>query len=77
MKVLSKTELKELKTKYTVGSRVKLVLMNDPYADKLVPGDRGTVISVDDIGTIHIHWDCGSSLGVVYGEDLCELVDPF
>ena len=77
MKVLSKVELKELKTKYAVGSRVKLVLMNDPYANILAPGDRGTVISVDDIGTIHVRWDCGSSLGIVYGEDLCELLESF
>ena len=30
---------------------------------------QGTVIDVDDIGTIHILWDSGSTLGVVYGED--------
>ena len=42
--------------------------MNDPYT-KLKPGDRGTVSMVDDTGTIFVNWDCGSSLGVVYGED--------
>lgn len=29
---------------------------------------------VDDIGTIHVRWDCGSSLGVVYPEDKCEII---
>lgn len=43
--------------------------MNDPYT-KLVPGDQGTVEFVDDIGTIHVRWDCGSGLGVAYGEDI-------
>ncbi len=43
--------------------------MNDPFA-KLVPGDRGAVICVDDIGTIHVEWDCGSGLGIAYGEDV-------
>ena len=38
-------------------------------------GARGTVVSVDDIGTIHIRWDCGSSLGVSYGEDVCRKLD--
>lgn len=74
-KILSKSELKELREKYIVGTRVELVHMNDPYANKLSAGEQGTVIRIDDIGTIHVHWDCGSSLGVVYGEDLCKLVD--
>ena len=53
------------------GTRVILVRMNDPYT-KLQPGDKGTVTSVDDIGTIHVNWDCGSSLGVVFSEDECK-----
>lgn len=57
-----------LKKKYPAGTRVELVRMDDPYT-KLRPGDRGTVRDVDDIGTIHVSWDCGSSLGVVDGED--------
>ena len=48
--------------------------MDDPYNRKLVPGCKGTVISVDSIGTIHVAWDCGSSLGVTYGEDACRKV---
>lgn len=66
--------LKQLKIYYTSGTRVILVRMNDPYT-KLQPGARGTVTSVDDIGTIHVNWDCGSSLGVVYGEDLCRKIE--
>ena len=34
----------------------------------------GTVVFVDDIGTIHIKWDCGSTLGIVYGEDMRQKV---
>ena len=30
---------------------------------------RGTVSMVDDIGTVFVNWDCGSGLGVAYGED--------
>ena len=48
--------------------------MNDPYNTKLTPGCRGTVRFVDDIGTIHVDWDCGSGLGVAYGEDSCRKV---
>lgn len=63
-----------LREQYPVGSRVELVHMNDPFNDKLYPGCRGTVRAVDSIGTIHVSWDCGSSLGVVYGEDSCRRV---
>ena len=71
---IKKETLERLKRQYPIGCRVELVQMNDPYSTKLKPGCRGTVISVDDIGTIHVNWDCGSSLGVVYGEDVCRKV---
>lgn len=57
-----------LRQNYPKGCRVELVSMDDPYT-RLKPGDQGEVVSVDDIGTIHVHWDCGSSLGVAYGVD--------
>ena len=49
--------------------------MNDPYRPDLKEGALGTVLHVDDIGTIHVSWDCGSSLGVVLGEDSCTRID--
>lgn len=75
MYTISKETLQALREKYTVGSRVELLHMDDPYNTKLVPGSKGTVQGVDDMGTIHVRWDCGSSLGVVYGEDSCRKVD--
>ena len=66
--------LKQLKAYYKPGARVMLLRMNDPYT-KLRQGDRGTVICVDDIGSIHVAWDCGSTLGVVFGEDECRKVE--
>ena len=75
MNRLTHEELDDLRSRYLKGSRVKLVSMNDPYCQDLKPGMLGTVVHVDDIGTIHVAWDCGSTLGVVYGEDLCTVVD--
>ena len=66
--------LEQLRKEYPAGTRVELVKMDDPYNTKLVPGCQGTVRCVDDMGTIHISWDCGSSLGVVYGEDICQKI---
>lgn len=60
--------VERLRKHYPSGTRVELVCMNDPYS-KLKPGDRGTVDFIDDTGTIFCFWDCGSTLGVVYGED--------
>jgi hypothetical protein len=60
--------LAELRAYYAPGTRVCLVRIDDPYS-KLKSGAIGTVSFVDDIGTIHVHRDCGSSLGVVFGED--------
>ncbi|WP_211286709.1 DUF4314 domain-containing protein [Petrotoga olearia] len=66
--------LKQLRSYYTPGTRVMLLKMNDPYT-KLQPGAKGTVTSVDDMGTIHVSWDSGSSLGVVFGEDLYKKIE--
>ena len=60
---------------YPAGCRVELVEMgNDPFS-KLKPGDRGTVQSVDDTGTVFVAWDCGSGLGMVYGVDIIKRID--
>lgn len=75
MYTISKKELQALRDKYVKGSRVELIHMDDPYNTKLYPGCKGTVQCVDDMGTIHVSWDCGSSLGVVFGEDSCRRID--
>ena len=65
---IPKETLDMLRKEYAPGTRVRLVSMDDPFS-RLSAGAEGTVIAVDDIGTIHIAWDFGSSLGAVYGED--------
>jgi len=47
--------------------------MDDPQAPPV--GTQGTVIAVDDIGSILVSWDNGSGLNVVYGEDLVRRID--
>ncbi len=66
-------QLLRLKAKYPTGTRVELISMDDPYS-KLKTGDQGTVDFVDDIGTVHVSWDCGSSLGLVSGEDNWKII---
>ena len=60
--------VESLRARYPKGTRVELIEMNDPYRE-MPAGLRGTVVAVDDIGTVHIAWDNGSSLGAAYGVD--------
>lgn len=61
-----------IKSMYPKGTRVRLVQMDDPIP---VPvGTLGTVIDVDDIGSLIVQWDNGQSLHVLYGIDIVEKV---
>ena len=66
--------LKQLKEYYTTGTRVMLIRMSDPYTN-LRQGDRGTVSFVDDIGSIHVNWDSGGNLAVLFSEDQCMKIE--
>ena len=74
MQTLSRGKLDALRALYPKGTRVELVQMDDPYNKDLQPGCKGTVDHIDSIGTIHVSWDCCSSLGVVFGKDLCRKI---
>lgn len=65
--------VESLKKQFPVGSRVELIKMDDKQAPPV--GTRGTVKGVDDIGSIMVAWDNGSSLNVIYGEDECRVLD--
>ena len=69
MKNPSREEIERLKEEYPEGCTVELIEMNDPY-HPVPSGTRGKVTDVDDMGTIHVRWSTGSSLGVAY-EDSC------
>lgn len=62
-------EIQALRVQFPVGTRVKLIKMDDPYTH-LKPGDWGTVQGVDDAGQIMMKWDSGGSLSLIPGEDI-------
>ena len=70
---IRKEILEILRKEYSPGSRVELIRMEDIQAPPT--GTQGTVIGVDDIGSIMVSWDNGSSLSVVYGEDSCRILE--
>lgn len=56
------------KKAYPPGTRIMLLRMGDdprPIEDNT----RGTVMAVDDIGTLHCNFDNGRSLGIIPSED--------
>lgn len=65
---IKKEQLEALRKKYPKGCRVELVKMDDPYRE-MPPGLQGVVTGVDDSGSIHVDWQNGSSLAVIFGED--------
>ena len=71
---IKKEELEALRKKYPEGCRVELVRMDDPYRE-MPPGLKGVVTGVDDSGSVHVDWQNGSSLAVIFGEDECRRVD--
>lgn len=70
---IMKDKLQQLRTEYQIGTRVRLVKMDDKQAPPI--GTEGTVCGVDDTGSVMVHWDNGSSLNVLLDIDLCEVVE--
>lgn len=73
MRGIAPLVLNHLKEICKPGTRIKLIEMHDPYR-KIDAGMIGTVKLVDDIGTVHVNWENGSTLGLVYGEDKYEIL---
>jgi len=67
---MSRGRIEFYKEHYPAGTRVQLDKMGDD--PRPVPaGTKGTVVAVDDIGTLHVEFDNGRSLGI------CPEVDKF
>ncbi len=64
--------LASLRERFPQGTRVELLRMDDLQAPPA--GTMGTVIWVDDSGSIMVRWDTGGSFNVLYGVDECRKV---
>lgn len=60
--------VERVRREYPAGTRVELLQMDDVQAPPV--GTLGTVMGVDDTASLLMHWDNGSHLNVVYGEDV-------
>ena len=70
MRTMSRGQIEYLKKQYPPGTRVQLDRMGDD--PRPIPaGTKGTVVAVDDIGSLHVNFDNGRHLGI------CPEVDSF
>jgi hypothetical protein len=72
MRMIRPEQLELLHRNYPDGTRVELVQMDDVQAPPI--GTKGTVYGIDDTGSLLVHWDNGSGLNVIYGEDIVRKV---
>ncbi len=71
MKTMSRGRIEFYKENYPAGTRIQLDLMGGDDPRPVPGGTKGTVISVDDMGTVHCKFDNGRCLGI------CPEVDSF
>lgn len=67
---MSRGRIEFYKEHYPRGTRVQLDSMGDAPCP-VESGTKGTVVAVDDIGSLHVEFDNGRSLGI------CPEVDSF
>jgi len=54
------------------GMRIRIIHMDDDNG--VDEGMEGTITKIDSLGTIHVRWDDGRQLGVIYGIDDYQLL---
>ena len=68
MRFPSRETVERVRRDYPAGTRVELLRMDDVQAPPI--GTQGTVLGVDDTGSLLMRWDNGSGLNVIYEVDL-------
>lgn len=64
MKFQNKNYLAQLRKQYLVGTKIQLISMRDEKYP-ILPGTIGEVTHIDDMGSIHMKWQNGSSLALI------------
>ena len=72
MRMLSPEAIQGLRERFPAGTIVELIRMEDEFAPPA--GTLGKIIAIDDVGTLHVAWSTGGSLGLVPGVDAWKAV---
>lgn len=73
VKNFTEEELMKIKQEYSKGTNIELIKMYD-YINPVPAGTKGIIDFVDNIGTVHVNWENGSSLGLVIGIDEFKII---
>lgn len=73
MKHPTEKELTALREKYPTGTIVKLISMDDVQSPPV--GTIGEVTMIDDMGSIHVNWQNGSTLALIPDVDSWEILN--
>lgn len=64
--------MEQIRARYKAGMRIELIEMDDPQAPPA--GTYGTIIAVDDIGSLIVNWDNGCGLNAIPGKDKFRII---
>lgn len=73
MKFPNKEYIEQLRKKYPIGTKIQLISMCDEKYPVL-PETIGEVTHIDDMGSIHMKWQNGSSLAIIPEVDSFKVV---
>lgn len=73
MKFPNKEHIEQLRKMYPAGTKIQLISMRDEKYPVL-PGTVGEVTHIDDMGSIHMKWENGSSLALIPEVDSFKVV---
>ena len=65
-------EVELTRARYKAGMRIELIEMDDVQAPPA--GTRGTIIAIDDIGSLIVNWDNGCGLNAIPGKDRFKII---
>ena len=73
MRFPNRATVDKIRKTYPAGTRVELVRMDDSQAPPI--GTHGTVLGVDDTGSLIMRWDNGCGLNVLPEADEVKKID--
>ena len=71
---MNKDNVELYKRLYPSGARVEVIQMGDDEPRPIPSGTKGTVVVVDDMGTVHCTFDNGRRLGLIPNVDIFKKV---
>jgi hypothetical protein len=71
---MNKDNIELYKRLYPQGTCVEVIQMGDDEPRPIPSGTKGTVVVVDDMGTVHCTFDNGRRLGLIPNVDIFKKV---